>query len=219
VQRHFEADLERMRELVLKMGALTIQAIHGSVLALDGTGPEAAIEVIEHIEPLVNDLHREIDQRALDLLALQQPMAVDLRFVTAVTRINTDLERMSDRAVNIAHRAVSILSLCSPRTVIEIPRMAELTEGMVRDALAAFRDKDEPLARGILLRDREVDEYRDIVYRELITEVSNEKRFVEQALDFILVSRNLERIADHATNIAETVIFMVLGKDIRHRAG
>lgn len=216
--RHFETDLQRLQDRLLEMGRLVTRAISLSVQALQRTSTASAMEVIDDIEPRVNDLHREIDQSALDLVALQQPLAVDLRFITAVTRISNDLERMSDRAVNIGHRAISILGQPAQKTVVEIPKMAEVTKGMVADALRAFERRDELLAREILSRDDTVDQYRDVVFQELITEVTNEKRFVQQALDLILVSRNLERIADHATNIAENVIFVVAGKDVRHRA-
>jgi len=221
MRRHFEIELEALQGRVLEMGGLVQRAIHLSVESLQGrnigAAAEATDEVIERIEPSVNELHREIDQRAIDLLALQQVMAVDLRFVTAATRIGSDLERMSDRSVNIARRSISILTNPNPKLVIQIPRMAETVEAMVRDSLAAFGSRDEDLARSILDRDQEVDEYRDVVFQELVDEVTVETRFIQQALDFILISRNLERIADHATNIAESVVFMVAGEDIRHR--
>jgi phosphate transport system protein len=221
MQRHFEIELAELRARVLEMGSLVQRAIHLSVESLPDKNIDAAAEatneVIEQIEPRVDELHRDIDQRAFDLIALQQVMAVDLRFVTAATRIGSDLERMSDRAVNIARRAVSILTNPNPKSVVHIPRMAETVQAMVRDSIGAFENRDEVLARLILDQDRKVDEYRDIVYQELVDEVATETRFIQQALDLILISRNLERIADHATNIAENVVFMVLGKDIRHR--
>jgi phosphate transport system protein len=221
MQRHFEIELEDLRGQVLEMGALVQRSLHLSVEALQGrnvgTTAEASNEVIERIEPLVNELHREIDQRALDLHALRQVLAVDLRFVTAATRIGSDLERMSDRSVNIARRAISILTSPNPKSLKQIPRMAETVDSMVHDCISAFEHRDEALARSILQRDRKVDEYRDDVFQELVDEVSNETRFIQQALDLILISRNLERIADHATNIAESVVFMVAGEDIRHR--
>ena len=221
MQRHFEIELAELRARVLEMGALVQKAIQFSVESLQGTSVTAAAdattEVIERIEPKVNELHREIDRRALDLIALQQVMAVDLRFVTAATRIGSDLERMSDRAVNIARRVISILTNPNPKSMVHIPRMAETVQAMVRDCLAAFENRDMTLARSIFERDLKVDEYRDIVYQELVDEVTAETRFIQQALDLILSSRNLERIADHATNIAESVVFIVAGEDIRHR--
>jgi len=221
MQRHFEIELEELRGCVLDMGGCVQRAIHLSVESLHaqdlGAAAEATHEVIEQLEPRVNDLHRQIDQRSLDLIALQQVMAVDLRFVTAATRIGSDLERMSDRAVNIARRVISILTNPNPRSVVQLPRMAETVEAMVHDSIGAFERRDEKLARSILQRDHEVDEYRDVVFQELVDEATAETRFIQQALDLILVSRNLERIADHATNVAESVVFMVVGEDIRHR--
>lgn len=221
MQRHFETDLAELRSRILEMGSLVQQAIRLSVDSLFGKSTDAAAEatneVIERIEPRVNELHREVDQRAFDLIALQQVMAVDLRFVTASTRIASDLERMSDRAVNIARRVISILTNPNPKSTIHIPRMAETVQLMVRDALVAFENRDMAIARSIFERDLKVDEYRDIVYQELVDEVTAETRFIQQALDLILISRNLERIADHSTNIAESVVFIVAGEDIRHR--
>ncbi|HLQ77459.1 MAG TPA: PhoU domain-containing protein, partial [Terriglobia bacterium] len=139
MQRHFEIELEELRGRVLEMGSLVQRAIHLSVGSLYGNDVDAAAEatdeVIERIEPHVNELHREIDQRALDLHALQQVLAVDLRFVTAATRIGNDLERMSDRAVHIARRVISILTNPNPKSVIQIPKMAEAVEAMVRDSV------------------------------------------------------------------------------------
>jgi phosphate transport system protein len=220
MQRHFEIELAALRDRVLEMGFLVQRAIQFSVESLQGNvsaAADATTEVIERIEPRVNELHREIDRRALDLIALQQVMAVDLRFVTAATRIGSDLERMSDRAVNIARRVISILTNPNPKSLVHIPRMGETVQAMVRDSISAFENRDVALARSILERDLKVDEYRDIVYQELVDEVTAETRFIQQALDLILISRNLERIADHATNIAESVVFIVAGEDIRHR--
>jgi phosphate transport system protein len=219
--RHFELDLGQLQARIVEMGGLVQRAVHLSVEAtkrVDGAGAaEITTEVIEHIEPRVDDLHREIDQRAFDLLALQQVVAADLRFVTAATRIGSDLERMSDRAVNISRRAISVLTAPNPRSVDQISKMGESVEAMVQDTMDAFVRRDEGLAREILRRDEDVDRFRDVLFQELVDEVSSETRFIQQALDLILISRNLERIADHATNIAESVVFMIAGEDIRHR--
>jgi phosphate transport system protein len=225
MQRQFEVELEDLHERILEMGGLVQQAIHLSVVIFKGGNSQVAVEaaidaateVIDRVEPRVNVLHREIDRKALDILALQHVVASDLRFVTAATRIGSDLEEMSDRAVNIARRTLSILSNPDPRSNIEIPRMAQAVEAMVRGSMDAFARRDEQLARLILKRDEEVDRFHDMVFQELIIEVTSETRFIQQALDLILISRNLERIADHATNIAESVVFMIVGEDIRHR--
>jgi len=145
-------------------------------------------------------------------------MAVDLRFITSTIKINSDLERMGDQAVNVAQRALSMVAQPVLEPVIDIPRMADITQTMVKDALDAFVRRDTELARQVVLRDDEVDSYRDLIFRELIAHMIKDPRHILQALDLILVSRSLERIADHATNIAEDVIYMVLGRDIRHHA-
>jgi phosphate transport system protein len=221
MERHFEIELGELQARVLEMGQYVLRAIPLSVKplhanSLDVSG-DASTEVIEQIEPRVNELQREIDRRILDLLALQHVVAGDLRFVTAVGRISNDLERMSDRAVNIARRTISVITQLDSVSVLQIPKMADTVEAMVRDSMRAFERRDESLARSILERDHVVNGYRDEVFQELVDKVATEASFIQQALDLILISRNLERIADHATNIAENVVFMVLGEDIRHR--
>ena len=225
MQRHFEIELEQLQVRIIEMGALVQQAIHLSVDVFQSgnallTGEEAihsAKEVINRIEPQVNELQRQIDKNALDLLALQHVVASDLRFVTTATRIGNDLESMSDRAVNIAHRAISILASRNPNSVAQIPAMAQAVEAMVRDAMDSFVRRDEPLALLILKREKEIHRYRDQVFQELTSGVTSETQAIQHSLDLILISRNLERITDHATSIAENVVFMVRGEDIRHR--
>jgi len=216
--RHFEEQLESLKERMLYMGSLVEKAVHLSIEALARRDESLATQVIADIEPQINELHLELDDRALQLLALQQPLAIDLRFITSTIKINSDLERMGDQAVNIAQRALSILSAPQLRPQVDIVHMGELSEKMVKDSLDSFVRRDNDLARDVVLRDDEVDQYRDTVFRELIAQMIKSPKYIQQALDLILVSRNLERIADHATNIAEDVIYMVLGRDIRHHA-
>jgi phosphate transport system protein len=218
MHRHFEDQLDELKERMLFMSSLVEKAIHESLAALNHRDESRATQVIADMEPQINELHLELDDRALQLLALQQPMAVDLRFITGAIKINSDLERMGDQAVNIAQRALSLVSQPLLKPLIDIPRMADIAEKMVKDALDAFVRRDTELARQVVLRDDEVDNYRDLIFRELIAHMIKDPRHILQALDLILVSRNLERIADHATNIAEDVIYMVLGRDIRHHA-
>ena len=218
MHRHLEDQLEELKERTLFMSSLVERAIHRSLEALNHRDESQATEVIADLEPKINELHLELDDRALQLLALQQPMAVDLRFITGSMKINSDLERMGDQAVNIAQCALSLISQPALQPLIDIPRMAGMAEKMVKDALDAFMRRDTELAREVVLRDDEVDSYRDLIFRELIAHMIKDPRHIVQALDLILVSRNLERIADHATNIAEDVIYMVLGRDIRHHA-
>ena len=218
MERHFERELEQLQDRIVQMGRLVQRAIQCSVKALWDLDPQFVMEVIDRIEPEVNNLHRAIDAHGLELLALQQPRAGDLRLVTATMRINGDLERIGDRAVHIAEHAMSMRAYPESVPVIEIQKMAEVAEVMIKDALEAFVRRDESLAREIVDRDDEVDRYRDLVIIELTAAATEDRRVVQQALDLILVSRNLERIADHATNIAEAAIFLIFGKDTRHHA-
>jgi phosphate transport system protein len=218
MQRHFDEQLEQLRERLLTMGSLVEKAVRLSVESLELRNESLATQVIAEIEPQINDLQIELDDRALQLLALQQPMAVDLRLITSTMKINSDLERMGDLAVNIAERALSILSQPFLKALVDVPRMAAIAEGMVKDSLDAFVRRDSDLARKVVLRDDEVDQFRDKVFGELIACMIKVPQCIQEALDLILVSRNLERIADHATNIAEDVIYLVLGRDIRHHA-
>ena len=169
-------------------------------------------------EARINQMEIEIDELATRLLATQQPMAVDMRFLTAAIKINSDLERMGDLAVNIVERALSLMHEPVLRPAIDIPQMAKLTESMVRKSLDAFVRGDTELARAVLLSDDAVDELRDSVYEELIHFMERSSDHVRPGVNLMFVARNLERLADHATNIAEDVLFLVQGVDVRHHA-
>jgi phosphate transport system protein len=213
--RHFEIELQALKNRLLRMGALVEERVHGAMQALMERRLEAAESIIVG-DAEVNDMQIEIDDRCLKLLALQNPMASDLRLITAAMKINADLERIGDQAVNIAENAVKVAALPPLRPMIDLPRMAEIAEGMTRDSLDAFVRRDASLARDILSRDDEVDQLKDQIFRVLLTHMMADPGTIERALGLILVSRNLERIADHATNIAEDVIFVVEAKDVRH---
>jgi phosphate transport system protein len=214
-RHHFEEGLQALKQRLLTMGALVEERVHRAVVALIERRPDLADQIVAGDQE-VNDLQIEIDDRCLKLLALQQPMAVDLRLITSAMKINADLERIGDQAVNIAENAAKILAAPPLRPLIDIPRMAEIAEAMTRDALDSFVRKDPALARRVLERDDEVDRLKDQVFRVLLTYMMADPGTIERALSLILVSRNLERIADHATNIAEDVIFLVEAKDVRH---
>jgi len=169
-------------------------------------------------EPL-NQLHIEIDTRCFRLMALHQPMAADLRAILAAVKINTDLERVGDLAVNIAEAAQRYRMHPPVKKLIDIPRMAEIAQGMLRDALDAFVRRDTLLAQTVLDADDQLDTLKTQVFRELLTYMLQDPTTIEPSLDLILVSRHLERIGDHATNVAEDVIFMVSARDVRHHAG
>ncbi len=213
--RHFIEELEDLQGRLLEMGTLVESAIHTSILALTERSEAQAQQVLGN-EDRINHLEIEIDELAVRLLALQQPMAKDLRFLTAAIKINTDLERMGDLAVNIVERAIALMNRPPVRPLIDIPQMARTVESMVRKSLDAFVKREPELARGVLLSDDTVDRLRDSIHSELISFMQEEPDAVPQALDLILVSRHLERIADHATNIAEDTLFLVKGVDVRH---
>jgi len=212
---HFEEELQALKHRLLNMGALVEDRVHRAVHALMDRDVDDAAAVAAGDQE-VNDLQIEIDDRCIKLLALQQPMATDLRLITSAIKINADLERIGDQAVNIAESAVKVLTHSPARPSVDLRRIAELAERMTRESLDAFVRKDVTLARAVILRDDEVDRLKDKLFGELIATMVSDPQSIPDALSFILISRNLERIADHATNIAEDVIFMVEAKDIRH---
>ena len=213
--RHFIEELDHLQSRLLEMGSLVESAIHTSVLALVERTEDLGKQVLRN-EDRINRLEIEIDDLAVMLLALQQPMAKDLRLLTAAIKINTDLERMGDLAVNIAQRTLTLVHLSPVRPLIDIPRMANLVESMVHKSLDAFVKREPELARSVLLSDDVVDRLRDSIHNELVEFMQNDPSIIPQAIDLILVARHLERIADHATNIAEDTLFLVKGIDVRH---
>jgi phosphate transport system protein len=214
---HFREELTELQSKLLEMGALVESAIHNSVLALVDRDEDRAKEVMWN-EALVNQKEIEIDELATRMLALFQPMARDLRFITAVIKINNDLERMGDLAVNITERALTLMREPAVKPLIDIPRIADLAESMVHRALDAFARHDAEMARDVLLSDDAVDRLRDAVYDELLSFMQEERSTVTRAVSLMFIAQNLERIADHSTNIAEDVLFAVKGIDVRHHA-
>lgn len=217
MERHFERDLEELKERLLLMAGLAERAVHLAVQSLLDADESLAQQVLAE-EHAMNEFQIEIDERAVQLLALYQLMAADLRFVLAVSRINADLERIGDQAVNIAQSALRILRHPQVKPHVDLPRMSELAQAMVRDSLNAVVRKDVELAKSVLACDDEVDHLRDQMFRELLTYMMENSAVVFPAFELILVTKNLERIGDHATNIAEDVIYMVAGRDVRHHA-
>ncbi len=215
--RHFDEELERLKSVLLEMSSLVETAIYRSILAVVEKDRKAAEEVLQN-EAKINDLEIRIDDLAIQLLALQQPMAVDLRLITAALKINNDLERMGDLAVNIAERALDLIHEPVIKPMIDVPHIAALVQSMVRKALDSFVTRDSDLARSVLASDDAVDDLRTANIHELISYMEKAPRNIRQAVDVLSVIRNLERIADHATNIAEDVLFYVKGIDVRHHA-
>ncbi|MEJ2007930.1 MAG: phosphate signaling complex protein PhoU [Acidobacteriota bacterium] len=215
--RHFEIQLGELRKKLLEMSGLVESSIYRSVLALVEKDEEQVRQVMDN-EARINRMQIEIDDLATGLLALQQPMATDLRFITAAIKINSDLERMGDHAVNIAERARSLIHEPTIKPLIDIPQMANLVQSMLRESLDAFIKKDASLARSVLKSDDAVDQMRDTIYDELVHYMESEPSGIRGCIHLMFVARNLERIADHATNIAEDVVFLVEGADVRHHA-
>src|SRR6202162_1898782 len=217
MERHFERDLNDLKERLLWMGSLAERAVHQAVHSVLDADEQLANRVLAE-EDAINELQLEIDDRVVQLLALHQLMAIDLRLVLAVSRINNDLERIGDQAVNIAQSAQRILRHPRVKPYVDLPRMSELAEEMMRDALNAVVRKDVELAKEVLVRDDQVDSLRDQIFRELLSYMMENSAVVFPAFELILVAKNLERIGDHATNIAEDVIYIVQGRDVRHPA-
>src|SRR5438445_10970584 len=217
MRTRFHQGVDELKQKLLVMGGLAEQAIDRAIEAYRKRDLKLCYAVLEG-EKAINMAEREIDELALDLLAMQQPLAVDLRFITAVMKINADLERVGDQAVNIAERVMSLAKLPPADLPIDIPRMAATVSGMVRRALESFLEAKAELAEAVLKMDDVVDRMNDEFYAVLVNKMHQQPEITDQALDVLLISRNLERVADHATNIAEDVIFWVKGADIRHNA-
>ena len=218
MQTSFDEELGGLKEKILLMGSKVEEAIRLAMKSLVGRDSKLARQVIQSDRD-VNDLEIEVDEVCHRLLALHQPMASDMRFITSAMKINSDLERIGDLAVNIAERALTLNEVAPLKPFIDIPRMANIAQEMVKVALDSLVNKDADAAKKVCERDDEVDNLNDQIIRELISYMLEDRANIKRALDLILVSRYLERVADHATNVAEDVIYMVKGKDIRHRRG
>ena len=213
--RHFEEDLGQLKTRLLEMGGLAEDRLRLAVRGLVERDL-AALQTVLTGDLDINQLHIEIDDRCFKLLALQQPMAADLRAIVAAVKINSELERVGDLAVNIAEAALRYVHQPPVKELIDIPRMAELAQDMLRDALDAFVRRDLTLAQEVLSQDDALDALTTPVFRDLLGYMLRDSQTIEPALDLILISRHLERIGDHATNVAEDVIFMVSARDVRH---
>jgi len=212
---HFREELEALQGRLLEMGGLAEERVRAALHGLVQRDPAAIDKVLSGDEP-VNQLHIEVDNRCFRLLALHQPMATDLRAIVAAVKINTDLERVGDLAVNIAEASKRYIGHAPVKQLIDIPQMGDIAQAMLRDALDAYVKRDSELATKVLNEDDRLDSLKAQVFRDLLTHMLQNQGTVEPSLDLILVSRHLERIGDHATNIAEDVIFMVSALDVRH---
>ena len=214
-QPHFREELEALQGRLLEMGGLAEERVQAAVQGLVSRDP-ALVEKVLHGDEPINQLHIEVDNRCFRLLALHQPMATDLRAIVAAVKINTDLERVGDLAVNIAEASNRYLTHAPVKKLIDIPAMGAIAQTMLRESLDSFVRRDTALAHQVLNEDDRLDGLKTQVFRELLTYMLTDPGTIEAGLDLILVSRHLERIGDHATNIAEDVIFMVSALDVRH---
>jgi phosphate transport system protein len=213
----FQHELDRLKQNLLAMAGMAEQAVQRAMEAY-GSRDTKTCRLVFTGEASINLAEREIDDLALELLAMQQPMAVDLRFILAGIKINADLERVGDQAVNIAERVMRLIALPPAELPIDLPRIGFLASLMVRQAIEAFVRGDAALARAVLQMDDQVDAMNDEAYTNMSRVMRETPQYAEQALNLLLISRNLERVADHATNIAEDVIFWVQGANVRHGA-
>jgi phosphate transport system protein len=216
--RHFAEELQELKSRLLVMGGLAEERVRLAMQALVKRDRELIRDVVDGDQE-INALHVELDDRCFKLLALHQPMAVDLRVIVAGLKINSDLERVGDLAVNIAEAANRYVAHPPVKPLVDIPRMATLAQQMLRDALDAFVAQKPEVAQQVMAQDDVLDALKDQIFRELLTYMLGDTKTIEPGLDLILISRHLERIGDHATNIAEDVIFIVEARDVRHHAG
>jgi phosphate transport system protein len=217
MERHFDQELEELKSQLLLMGGRSEAVIQKAVEALRRRDAALAREVLDD-DKAIDRLEIAMDERCVGLLALHQPMAGDLRFITAALKISNDLERVGDHAVNIAGSALRLAELPALKPLVDIPRMAQMAAGMLRDALDAFVRRDAATARRLCLRDDEVDDVNRQLFRELVSFMIEDPATITRAMELILVARNLERVADLATNVAEEVVFIAEARIIKHHA-
>jgi phosphate transport system protein len=216
MERHFDEELQRLNVDILKMAALAQEAINKSVEALKNRDKAEAEEVIKQ-DNEVDELELKIDEACIDLIARHQPMAGDLRFIATGMKINAELERIADLAVDIAERVSILVTQPVLKPLVDIPKLSTIAQNMVRSSIDAFIKKDVVLARQVVLSDPEADKLRDLVQDELINDyISRDAKTADRAVPLLLIARHLERICDHATNIAEDVIYMVEAKVVKH---
>jgi phosphate transport system protein len=215
MQRSFDQEFDALKTLILGMGSRVESAIDFAIQGLVNRDP-VSFEEVHILEKQINHAHIKVDEDCLSLLARQSPVASDLRFVFSVVKLNADLERMGDQAVNIAYNGAHYISKPPIKPLIDLPKMAEESRHMVRMALKAFVDSDMELANKVLEHDTIVDDFKRKITEELIEYMTRDPSNLRQAMNLILIARNLERLADHATNIAEEAIFIISGHDIRH---
>jgi len=216
MERHFDEELKDLRNDILRMGVMAQEAIHKSVEALKNRDKAQAEEVVSN-DSRVDELELEIDEKCIDLIAMRQPLASDLRFVTTGMKINAELERIADLAVDIAQRVFELADKPLLKPLIDIPKLSTIAQAMVGDAINSFINKDVELAGKVILSDSQADELRNRIQDELLNEyMLRDAKTADRAVPLLLIARHLERICDHATNIAEDVVYMVKAKIVKH---
>jgi phosphate transport system protein len=216
MQRSFDQEFDALKNLILDMGSKVEAAVDAAIHGLVSRNA-AHLKKVYQLEEMINAAHVSVDDTCIKLIARQSPLATDLRLVFSVVKINADLERMGDQAVNIASNSEHYLKVEPIKPLVDLPKMTEEVRSMIRDALISFTKQDMILAEKVLRQDDIVDNYKDTIFRDLSELMKNDPSIIDPALNLILIARNLERLGDHATNIAEETIFDVSGKDIRHR--
>jgi phosphate transport system protein len=216
MERHFDEELKKLNTNIMKMASLTEEAIHNSIKALKDRDKGLAQAVITD-DRKIDEFELLIEEETIDLLALMQPMASDLRFITTGMKINAELERIADLAVNIAQRVLEVADMPLLKPLVDIPKLSSVAASMVRNAIDAFVNHDETLAKKVIFSDSEADNLKNLIQKELINDyMIKDSATVDRAVPLLLVARHLERICDHATNIAEDVIYMVQAKTVKH---
>jgi phosphate transport system protein len=216
MERHFDEELKDLHKDMLKMGVMVQEAIYKSIEALKNRDKAQAQEVINS-DDKIDEIELTIDEKCIDLIARHQPMAGDLRFLATSMKINADLERIADLAVDIAQRVLELVDKPLLKPLIDIPKLSTIAQGMIKDAIDSFVKKDVELAKKVVLFDPEADKLRNLVQDELINDyMLKDSKTADRAVPLLLIARHLERICDHATNIAEDVIYMVEGKVVKH---
>ncbi|HNZ28413.1 MAG: hypothetical protein BWY84_00284 [Candidatus Aerophobetes bacterium ADurb.Bin490] len=215
MERHFDEELEALKKNILKMASMVDDAVHKSVESLVDMDIEMAEKLIED-DQIIDLLEVQIDRQCLELLAKRQPLAVDLRFITSLQKINNDLERIGDLAINVAHASIYLSKHPPLKPLVDIPKMEEETRKMLRQAVSAIVEKNPAAAREICLKDSEIDSLYVQVFREILTYMMEDNNNIKRGIRLILVAKHIERMADHVTNIAEDVVYMLEGKTIKH---
>jgi len=216
MERHFDEELKELHKEILKMGVITQEAIYKSIEALKNRDKKQAEDLIG-ADNKIDELELEIDERCIDLIARHQPMAGDLRFITTGMKINAELERIADLAVDICQRSLELSDKPLLKPLIDIPKLAALAQGMVGLSIDAFVNRDVTLAKNVVLSDKQADALRNLIQDELVNDyLAKDPSMASRAVSLLLISRHLERICDHATNIAEDIIYMVEGRVVKH---